>query len=99
MKAMIFFFVLVYLNENSTTSTYLAYVTSKDADFGRNGKTELKIHCIRADKNLLDFGTALDGTFVLTKAGFLSLNKTVDRETIDQYDVEIQACDKGNPPK
>jgi len=87
------------LNENATSNTYLAYITAKDADFGRNGKTEIEIHSIHADKDSFGFNSKLDGTFLLTKTGFLSLNQSIDREVIDKYTVEIQACDLGNPSK
>ena len=88
------------MNENATISTYLAYITAKDGDFGKNGRTNVKIHSITTNSRVGNTAmSASKKTFTLTQNGFLSLNRTVDRETIDQYEIKIEACDFGTPSK
>ena len=87
----------VYLAENSTIGTYIAYITAKDADSGQNGKVNVSIHSIASDRKNSVVG--LKNTFILTRDGFLSLNTVVDREILDSYYVNLQACDQGTQPK
>ena len=64
---------------------HVAYVRAEDLDSLRNGQTRIR---------LLD----QTDTFEL-KDGILTTKKKLDRERVDQYKLQIEACDNASKKK
>lgn len=65
-------------------SSSLLQVVARDDDYGLNGQTSYTLS-----------GGNNDGSFSLTSSGQLRLEKTLDREIQDRYELIIIAIDSG----
>ncbi|XP_053575240.1 neural-cadherin-like [Bombina bombina] len=77
------------LFENITVGTVITQVSASDADFGNNGHI---VYNIRPESDIR-------GEFHVDQDGFVTVAKSLDRETMSQYSLIILASDQGNPPK
>ncbi|CAH2324231.1 neural-cadherin-like [Pelobates cultripes] len=77
------------LFENISVGSTVTQVTAFDADSGLNGQF---VYSIRQDSDVL-------GEFYIDQSGFLKVAKSLDREAIPQYSLEILASDLGSPPQ
>ena len=92
-------YIAVYVPEDTEPGTNIALVTAKDADAGKNGKVLVFIESISTEQKSRDSISRLQLVFNLTEVGFLSINKKLDREATDRYDITLKSCDHGSPVK
>ena len=90
----------MYVPENTSINTYVAHLSAKDADLGKNGEVRIEIQHITSQQKLLDnLFFQKNPSFNLTSDGFLTVNQILDREKVDRYEVTVRACDNGSPIK
>jgi hypothetical protein len=77
-----------YISEDAATGTFVAHVSVTDPDLGRNGD----LNC-----SLNDYTFDLQQTFE-TEYQIVTA-RSLDRETIPQYGLELVCRDKGQPPQ
>ena len=70
------------IEEEQEAGTLVAFVNAQDADFGNNGKVQLR---------LLDSSRSFD----LDENGKLTTKRVLDREIQDSFKMTIEACDQG----
>nr|XP_039264001.1 protocadherin-18-like [Styela clava] len=85
-----------YIQESAGVRTFIAYVDATDEDEGLNGDVGLKIKSFGKKKQARNY-KEVTGEFILSQDGLLSTGRLLDRETYQQYIIEINACDKGSP--
>ncbi|XP_073686263.1 protocadherin 1 gamma 22 [Garra rufa] len=74
--------------ENSSNGTVVSLISTKDADFGENGKVKLT----------LTPGTPFRLSLTVSNHYALLTNGPLDRETYSEYNIELKAVDAGSPP-
>ena len=76
-----------YISENELGSIKFGQVMAVDPDNGKNGTVEYEIN------DEMSFFT------INSTTGYLSTNRSFDRESNDTYVVTVVALDQGNPPE
>ena len=81
--------------------TKLAYVSVTDADSNDNGQVFTHIETSLPDDAWVDDqdSTFREDRLRLTfnlENDFISLKKPLDREKVDKYQIEVEACDHGD---
>ena len=74
------------VTENSDAGTRVGQVSATDADAGSNA--EMSFSIVRGDDA---------GPFTIDSLGVISVNGSIDRETIARYQLRVRAKDKGSP--
>lgn len=72
------------INESYSCTWSLWQVVARDDDYGQNGQTSYTLS-----------GGNDDGSFSLTSSGQLRLERTLDREIQDRYELIVIAIDSG----
>ncbi|XP_056625274.1 protocadherin alpha-3-like [Triplophysa dalaica] len=82
----------VTLNENAPVGTVVVFVNASDADSGTNGEVEYSLR--KSSKNSANNIFYLDSV-----TGKITVKGNVDYEDNDVYRLNVQATDKGQPPR
>ena len=77
----------MYLGEGAAIGTSIAIIGCSDPDLGRNGQIDVTVSTKGSD------GSNLSGVFLLQN-GFIKTGRTLDRETMPSYHLDIHACDR-----
>ncbi|XP_061189252.1 protocadherin-11 X-linked-like [Saccostrea echinata] len=75
------------VSESSSVGTVIAHVTVEDTDSGSNGIVTCKI-----------LSEEFQLQTVLNKGYIVVINKSLDREISDKYNLTVECIDQGNPP-
>lgn len=78
----------VTVTETTIVGTEIVHVYADDKDHGLNGDVSYSIS-----------GGNANGMFRVSSSGVIVLNKSLDRETASNYNLNITLTDKGSPPK
>jgi len=75
----------MYIEENSSLNLYLLYASVKDLDARLNGEVDLTLTTVKGTSDM----------FVLHDQQLVKLNGNLDRESVDNYELMLTACDRG----
>ena len=78
----------VYIPETAPPDTYIAYVEAYDPDVDVNQKVGIFIEHQEADA---------ENFFVIQNGNYLATTQNLDRETYNDYRVDLKACDQASP--
>lgn len=104
-------FFLAYLKESEDKNVIVAQITATDADNGVNGDvitvittrtlqypSQLGDDAVKGDVTPL-VGPPVSGFFQMNEGGFVSTMRTLDRESIPGFVIDVQSCDGGTPSR